>query len=166
MIRTIYLSIDFMAEYGVMTASRHVDAAEIAQIVESAKLQPANGTEPPLYDAEAAREAWEVVFGRSVHHRDVDPGSRASQDRERLPVVVAKKVAKPPKHSGVFHDCVVCGTSFEAAYMAHGHLSARKTCSYACMAILQSRNAAASRGTDWNTSIVPSQKVLSGESTG
>ena len=160
MIRTIWLSIENMAEWGVMTASRHVAAAEIAQIVSDANLQPANGTRPALYNAEAAREAWEAVFGRSVHHRDVDPDSRASQDRERLPAKQVKQVKQRPVVMGT---CEVCGREFVREYRASGHVTHRKTCDDACRAVLLTRNAKASRTNAFNVSLVPSQKVLAGE---
>ena len=170
MINKVWLTIGNISAWAVCGPG--VSEAELEALVEAAGISPlpSHSTSGRIalrdarYDAEQVRTAYEAEYGVPATTRGEIPGSKASQ--RRAPVARQVKQVKPPKQSGVFHDCAVCGTSFEAAYMAHGHLSTRKTCSYACMAILQSRNAAATRGTEWNVSIVPSQKVLSGESTG
>ena len=170
MINKVWLTIGQIAAWGI--CGHRIDPKQIQALVDVSGLEPLPqgrrgdpvAVQDQRWDAEQVRIAYEAENGVPATTRGEIPGSKASQ--RRAPVARQVKQVKPPKQSGVFHDCAVCGTSFEAAYMAHGHLSTRKTCSYACMAILQSRNAAATRGNDWNVSIVPSQKVLSGESTG
>ena len=164
MIKPIWLTLANISAWAVCGPG--VSEAALEAVVAAAGISPLPSHSQTLrvdrrdarYDAEQVRIAYEAEYGVPATTRGEIPGSKASQ--RRAPVARQVKQVKPPKQSGVFHDCAVCGTSFEAAYMAHGHLSARKTCSDKCRMLLVSQNSKANKPTDWNVTFTPAGQLI------
>ena len=149
---------------------RHVTVEALEALVLSAGIAPVDGgfrtaLSRAVYDAEIVRRSFQ--HGETVAQVLLE---RAEQAAEALAASTGGpstlKVAEASTDAltdATIRVCVVCDEPFVVPYYQSGHLSKRKTCGESCGTALLSRNAKASRGNDWNTSIVPSQKVLAGE---
>ena len=168
MIKPIWLTLANISAWAVCGPG--VSEAALEAVVAAAGISPLPSHSQTLrvdrrdarYDAEQVRIAYEAEYGVPATTRGEIPGSKASQRR----APVARQVKQVKQRPVVMGTCAVCGREFVREYRASGHVTHRKTCDDACRAVLLTRNAKASRTNAFNVSIVPNQKVLSGESTG